>query len=144
MKETIIADGTSHEVETKPLTLIHHSADVRTIEVPNRTEINPQKTLECADNLKQEDWDGLRTCPDFLKLFNIVFPDLVPNAILKDDGMDVRHMVGMLVMIAQCHAEGKQPFIKYPEAFMRPSNQVNLAELFVFFFRKATNDLFHF
>ena len=134
--EKIIAGGTEHDIEVKPLTLLMHADEMR-IEVPGRVEISAETTLARADKLTQEDWNSIRNVPEFLKMFKMVMVDYDPPSTLKGEGMGVRHVVGMLVLIVETVAAGKLPFLQYPESFLHPKYQTGLADLFNFLSKGA-------
>lgn len=127
--EKIIAGGTEHDIEVKPLTIIVNGGTMK-VEVPGRVEISAEMTLARADKLTQEDWDSIRNVPEFLKMFKMVMVDYDPPSTLKGEGMGVRHVVGMLVLIVETVAAGKVPFVRYPESFLHPKYQTGLADLF--------------
>ena len=135
--EKIIADGTEHDIEVKPLTLLMHADEMR-IQVPDRVEITSMDTIARADKLTSEEWESLRAAPAFCKLFKMVFTDMELPVALTGEGYGVRHVIGMLVLIAECGAAGKQPFIQYPEAYLHPKYQLGLADLFVYLSKGAS------
>lgn len=130
-KEVIVADGTPHEVEVKPLTLVCHPGEVK-VDVPGRVEINPEATVACARSLSEEEWVGLSGMPDFLDLWKLVWGDF-PFPAGGTANLGHLHTVGLILLLAECILERKQPFIRLPETYLHPKQQAGLADLFVRF-----------
>lgn len=130
---TILVDGVPTEVGDKPITLLCHQGDVH-LAPSNQVEIGPEQTLARAARVTDDEWAALCADPSFVQLFHIVFPDIDPQPMRKlhREGTGVRHIVGMLLMMAELTPD-QQPFLRYPESFLHPSAQSRLAELFVFF-----------
>jgi hypothetical protein len=126
-KETILADGQSVEVEVKPLTLVCHSGEVD-VQIPSRVEINPEGTVARAKALTAEEWVGLRAAPKFLTLWKCVWGDTQPPEKLIGN-LAFLHTVGLIVLIVETAHSGRQPFIRLPETYLHPKQQVGLADL---------------
>lgn len=77
-------NGESHEVETKPLTLICHDG-TQTVEVDDSSvmRIDPQMTVAAADKVTESFWESLRVDDLFLLLWKLVFTDSEPPTDLK-------------------------------------------------------------
>ena len=43
--------------------------------------------------------------------------------------MDVRHVVGLIILMTEAVMLGKVPFIKLPETYLHPRHQANLADM---------------
>lgn len=135
--EKIIADGVEHEVEIKPLTLICHTGEID-VQIPGRLEITPETTVQLARQTSQEEWDDCRANEDFLKLWKMVWGEVAPPASLSNCVIGMQHTFGLLYLIAQCCATGQQPFVRLPETYLHPRQQVGLADVFIYFSRKST------
>lgn len=130
MKETIMANGEAHGVETRPLTLIFHHG-MMAISAPERVEINPTTTLQAAKEINETEYAAL--VADGLEyFFRRVFPgETLPGSsyALKDSILGVQHVIGMLILIREAVRFGRKPFIKFPETYLHPRHQANLADL---------------
>lgn len=129
-KEIIKVNGEPQEVEVRPITLLCHNG-MANIEVEGRVVINPVSTLECVGMLTKEQWQTLAQAEAFKELFKTVFPDLDMPADITREGMGVKHVVGLILMIRYAALIGKQPFIQMPESYLHPKYQSNLANLFI-------------
>ena len=124
-------NGTEHEVETAPLTLICHKDDIDLKALdPDVVEITPQDTVKCTNEISQDDWDFIRKVPRFVSWWNIVFPDINLPLVLKNAPLAHKHVIGMLVLIAKAMFERKRTFVRLPESYLHPSTQRELANLF--------------
>jgi hypothetical protein len=130
MNETIIADGTPHDVEVRPITLICHHGNVA-LQVPGRVEIGPEQTLARTGQMTQPEWDQWRKLPPFAHGFKTVFNDQELPERLPSADMGVRHIVGLLVLLIETVVAGGKPFLRLPESFLHPRYQLNLADLLV-------------
>lgn len=128
---TILVDGAQQEVGDKPITMVCHTEGVR-CDPDGQVEIGPEQTIARAADLTAEDWDMLRDIPIFAEMFHIVFPNMQMPAKLPQEGLGVRHVAGMILMLLELK-DGQQPYMRFPESFLHPSAQSKLADLFIFF-----------
>ncbi|MES2729989.1 MAG: hypothetical protein V4621_07865 [Pseudomonadota bacterium] len=128
---SILVDDVPTEIELKPITLLCHKGDVH-LEPDGQVLIGPEETIARAAEITQEEWESFRDIPKFADLFHKVFKDMKMPDVLAREGMGVRHVVGLIVMMFELK-EGQTPFIRYPESFLHPSAQSGLAYLFVSF-----------
>jgi hypothetical protein len=133
-KETILVDKQPYEIETAPITLVTHAGGLR-VDALARVEIGSPATLMRAAAIHDDEWQRLLADPIFLKLFHLVYqeyelPDTVEELLEREHG--VQHVVGMLLMIVDTIAEGKQIFLRTPEAHLHPRQQSGLGDLLAY------------
>lgn len=120
-----------HVIDGKPFTMLVHQGGLEVDAVDDDiATITAEDTVREAAKIPQNEWDMLRAMPQFIELFKLVFP-FDPPVVLAKSTIDVRHVVGMLALIAHAIGEGKRPFIKLPETYLHPANQGGLASLLV-------------
>lgn len=118
------------------LTLLCHKGDVNIInDDANSATIDPQATMAMAARIDAEvgTWEWLKGDAGFMKLLRYVFtekdyPTFEPHP-LRTHGNGLRHVVGLIVLIKQAQANGKRPFIVFPETYLHPSAQLGLGDL---------------
>jgi hypothetical protein len=132
--ETVIVDGTPTPVDIKSLTMLFHKGDVD-IKAPDRLEIGPEQTLHRCLELDHNEIAKCARDPIFVHLYRLILGEkaVVPDTIadLSRGSLGQRHVFGMLVMIQDATREGKKIFLRQPEAFLHPSQQVGLADLLI-------------
>jgi hypothetical protein len=133
-KTTIYVDNKPTEVETQPLTVLCHNQPMR-IEVPTHFEINGRNTIDLVRELRQDQWDHIRTGGVFKPLFDIVFQDApvkLPVKVSELEEMDyaVQHVAGMVIMLFE-HAviKGEKIFLRLPETHLHPAQTRHLVDL---------------
>lgn len=127
---TILVDGKVTEIETRRITLLAHKGDVHLMP-DGQVEIGPEQTLGRADLVSDEEWIRLMGDPTFRELMELVLGDIFPLVPrLKDCGMGVRHITGMILMFLELQP-GQTPFVRYPESFLHPRSQTMLADFFI-------------
>lgn len=144
MTETITINGEKSDIEVSPVTLLLHK-DIMNIKAPDRFEINPVNTFEEILSLNQEKWAHISTGEIFQYLFRLVFP-LPENSFHKTGIIDIpekledlltsdlgiQHISGLIILaMTKGGIQGKELFFKLPEAYLYPSYQANLADLFI-------------
>lgn len=129
--ETIYVDGKPETITLKPITILCHPGNVK-LDSPGRYEINPQRTIECADGLPALAWENARKDKAFIKMFKMVFTDMEPPEHIQSEGMGVKHVIGLIVLIKLAEWHKVPAFIRLPESFLHPRNQAGLADLLVF------------
>lgn len=134
---TILVDGKEHEVDLRRLTLLCHKDNVQ-VEPNGQVLIGPEQTLARSALVTDDEWVALMADPIYQELIELVFGagmfPMVPQ--LKDCGTGVRHITGLILMFAELEP-GQTPFVRFPEAFLHPSSQSRLADLFIRFTGKA-------
>jgi hypothetical protein len=130
---TVLVDGQPQEIEAKPLTVLCHQGGIG-LEVPSHVEISAVETLKRFDQLSPEDWDFIRTQPEIRWLVNKVFQNTNPlNHPLHTwkIARDVQHVIGMMLLLLETMAAGKQPFLRCPETYLHPRSQLELTSILV-------------
>lgn len=121
--------------EFAPLTILcHHDGVEIENDMPGVMDVSPTETVAFADSLSYEDWVALKGDDVFCSLFSLVFTkDIDPRQIdnLPKCGMGVRHIVGMICLIASAIKQKKRPLVRLPESYLHPRSQLGLADLFV-------------
>jgi predicted ATPase len=124
----ITLDGVDTEIETAPLTLLFHQGDVQ-IEARNRCQVDPETTLEACKEMSEYDWHKIRESKQFKDMFKKVFFDMEPPEFIHSEGLGVRHVVGMIVLIKLAQHHNVPVFIRYPESYLHPRYQLGLGDL---------------
>lgn len=118
----------------KRLNLVFHKGDVAiNNDRPDTIEITPAQTLEVARGIDGNAWVWLKEQPSFMRLLRMVFPEDqfdLPPIPLQQHGTGMQHVVGLIVLLRHAQKQGKTPFVRYPESYLHPSQQVGLADLF--------------
>lgn len=134
-KETIIVNGEAHEIEIKKLNLVFHQDGIN-VAYPDRAVIDPQVTISEINALPEAVYKQVINHPLFLELFHIVFPkDRKINPVINRENGDlsILHVSGLICLLIETTRLGVPVAIKYPETYLHPSTQVNLADLFIKF-----------
>jgi hypothetical protein len=127
----LIVDGKEMEVEDKRLTLVMHdgTANIRPVDDAVVT-IDPEFTAWIAQRMIDHgEWDGLRDQPKFRRLWKLVWGNTVPPQRLEDGNEAMRHTAGLIVGIVGAIKANKRIFLKMPETFLHPRQQLGLADL---------------
>ena len=90
--------------------------------------ITAENTVARTRQLTLQQWDELRVAPGFVMLFKHVFDSDPPTDLLTTT-VDVRHVVGLIILMTEAVMLGKVPFIKLPETYLHPRHQANLADM---------------
>lgn len=118
---SVAIDDQLHVIEGKRLTLVCHKDDMNVkILDQDVMEINPEMTLSMAAELTHEQWQFLRQQPVFREKFGLVFKGIEPPDNLHSASMGIKHVTGMIILIAQAIGTGKRPFLRLPESFLHP------------------------
>ena len=132
---TVTINGEPHEVEAKPLTLLFHNGP-ESVEVSDSVTVDPIATVRYADNLSNSEYAALASDPTFRRLFALVWGDVLPPAtrrLLRASNLGIRHTVGMICIIASArfHVPHRRIFLRLPESYLHPKQQVGLADLLI-------------
>lgn len=131
--KTVTHDGVEqeHKLEGKRLMLLVHQGG---LEVHATDEdiftITAEDTVKAAAIIPAAEWAQVRVMPKFVEYFKMVF-EFDPPVNLAASTIDVRHVVGMMLLLGKALAEGKRPFIKLPETYLHPKQQSNIASFLV-------------
>lgn len=119
--------------QTTPLCLLFHNGTVNTVNDREDTmEISPEQTLAVAQTMSRDNlWESFRANESFMHLFRFVFPE---DRITPEDGAStaVRHVAGMIVLLAAAQRHGLRPFLRFPESYLHPKAQLGLADMMIF------------
>ena len=116
------------------LTLLCHKDDIEVInDLPEQyLDITPESTLAMAAKFTERTWTMAKADEDFKMRLRIVFPDLdivADPRHLSEYPIGYRHVVGLIVCTNMAINTGRMPYWRYPEAYLHPSSQSNLASL---------------
>jgi len=124
----IIADGQEIELNEKGgITAMVAPGDM-VIEAPGRYLIDPERTLETAKNLSEEEWAGLLVTANFLRIYRELWQADPPKD-LKKSAIGVRHSVGMILMLLMARFEGLKSHLVLPETYLHPVQVRNLTSM---------------
>jgi len=123
--ETISCSGcTKTSIEVRPVTVVFNASQ-RDIIYDERISITPEMTLKHFDELDSID-------PYSAVLFRVVVHDY-PYPITKNNTqwMAAKHLIGLFSLNFKFMIEGKKVVWKYPESFLHPKYQGNIAEVMI-------------
>ena len=120
----------------RPINLICHKGDINVVNDTERVELDPQRTVAAADSLGAADVRMLVQFPRFQKLYQLVMGANTHLLIDSDTPMNeqplgVRHVIGLILLGEHAISEGRQLFLRQPESYLHPSQQVGLADLLI-------------
>ena|ERR1019366_3333940 len=127
-KETIILNGQEMEVELRKINIICKAPDiVQDIQTPGRLMIDSQMTLTHTEEAKEFH-------PRTEKFFRMVFMEydgeFTPEAIRRE-GSGAMHIAGLIDLSIICMTQSAKFGWKYPESFLHPKMQCQLADVVV-------------
>jgi hypothetical protein len=95
-------------------------------------EITCETTVAEAARLAADrgEWDAFRAVPIVEQCFRCVFANDIPFPVdLAKAPIDVRHIIGMISLLLFAIITNKRPFIRLPETYMHPANQLGLVDM---------------
>jgi len=117
------------------LTIMCHPGEINVQnDVADTVTIDPQATMACAAKVNANAWTWLKQQPRFMELLRCVFPDNkfnLPDHPLQMHGSGLQHTVGLILLVLDAQKQGKRPFIRFPETYLHPAQQLGLADLFL-------------
>ena len=126
---------------TKPINVIVTGPGVREIknDRPDVLEIDPPRTVKCADNLTSDEYKEVISNVDFMHKFNLVFQDhfKLGEIPLAEESNGIKHVIGLILLTNHAIQTGKQPFLRFPETYLHPRYQTGLADLMISFQKPA-------
>ena len=127
-----IGNGPLQPLETKPLTVVVPAADFhQRIKYLDRVDISCNETLAHIHEV-----DELH--PHTQRYFRIVFPEYGKQfdlETIRRDGNGAQHVAGLIDLSLKLNDQGKKFVWKYPESFLRPTQQLQLGDLAVAFMK---------
>lgn len=124
--EKITCGGSEHEVELGPVTVLFNAAQ-KDIIYQDRIPITPEMTLAHFNTITNID-------PYSACLFRIVVNDYkFPITVKQIQGsvLAFKHLIGLFSLSLKLMLEGKKFVWKYPESFLHPKYQGNVAEVII-------------
>jgi hypothetical protein len=128
MKETVFFDGTEHQIEPAPITMIFNTTHGESF-YPDRMMIDPTMTLEHFNGMTEIN-------PYTEAFFKLVVPDFdkpVTIEAMKRAAMGFRHLIGLFDLSLHLLLLKKAFGWKYPEAYIHPKYQANLGDALILF-----------
>jgi hypothetical protein len=126
--EKLLIRGEEHEIEVKPINLIFNSSVDESVYL-DRIMITPDMTLEHFKSLKEVD-------PYSARFFKIVVPDF-PYEITKEKlegcSLAFQHIIGLFSLSFVLLSQNIKFGWKYPESFLHPKYQGNIADALIAF-----------
>lgn len=124
----VIADGQEIELNEKPgITCMVAPGDM-VIEAPGLYLIDPEKTVETAKNLSDDEWADLLDTSNFIKMYRELWKNDPPKD-LKKAAIGVRHSVGMILMLFMARCEGLKSHLVLPETYLHPMQCARLLSM---------------
>jgi len=118
--------------QTTPLCLLYHNGTVNMVNDREDTmEISPVQTLAVAQIMDRDNlWESFRANESFMHLFRFVFPEerIIPE---RKASTGVRHVSGMIVLLAAARRERLRAFLRFPESYLHPKAQLGLADMMI-------------
>ena len=126
MNEEIVVGRGKLQIEVKPATLIFNKSQ-KDIKYPDRVVIDPQSSLAHFDSIKEID-------KYTASLFSIVYPDYsspILKSYLNDSSIGHRHIIGLFSLTIQLITQSKKFVWRYPETYVHPAYQGNIADVMI-------------
>lgn len=127
-QETIYIGKEAHVIETKPITLVFNTAFESSF-YPDRLMIDPEMTLAHFRGIEE-------ISPYVAGFFKMVVPDF-PNDIvidnLRDAALGFQHLIGLFDLSLNMLLEKRQFGWRFPETYLHPKYQANLADALITF-----------
>jgi hypothetical protein len=99
---------------------------------PDVVEITPEHTLAYAAGVNGPMLGLLVGNAAFMRMFRCVFRDYpLGERPLGEEPIAVRHVVGLICLVAHTVGSGATPFVRLPETYLHPKQQLGLADLFL-------------
>jgi hypothetical protein len=127
----VLIDGQPHDVELSRINLMYHDGN-RKIEIrdPNVLEITPERTLGFARSVLRNEWDDLVAFDEAQRLYQLVWHNPIP-ATFEECNTAQLHVIGLIVLMTGAIVMGKTPFLRQPESYLHPAQQLGLADLLI-------------
>jgi hypothetical protein len=126
MKEKLIINSEAHEVDFKNINLIFNK-DHLNIKYPERTMISCIDSLKYFNEIKKI--DKYTAC-----LFKMTVPDFfeeINKENIEKQGDGYKHLVGLYSLTIKFISQNKKFGWSYPESFLHPAIQLNLADILI-------------
>lgn len=124
--EKIICSGTEHTIEVRPVTVLFNAAQ-KDIMYLDRVSITPEMTLKHFNQIN--DIDSFTAI-----LFRIVVNDYaspVTKKQIQGSVLAFKHLIGLFSLSLKLMVEGKKVVWQYPESFLHPKYQGNIADVMI-------------
>lgn len=147
-KATVITDTDRIDIEVKPLTIICHQGTVNIKDIipadggPPIIEIGPDHTIEVVAMMKASTYLFWRGIPwvveEWTKIVGsegrfhgkgVEFPETIEA--MRASSLASRHVFGLITRVAEVVVGGFRPFLRLPESYLHPSQQVAIAQFLV-------------
>lgn len=117
----VVADGQEVELNNSPgITALVHPGDM-SLEVPGHQLIGPEETVKCANELEQDQWELIRVNEKFLGVWKEMWENVEPPLVLAKANLALRHIAGMILLMAKAQAEGVNVHLNFPETYLHPA-----------------------
>jgi hypothetical protein len=135
--------GEQHTIEVRPFTILCHPGSVNVASVtpvaaddPPIAEIGPEDTLHAVATMSAATYAWWCTIPwvreEWARIVGSEGKDdvMLPIDIegMRSSSLAARHVFGLLTRVAEVAVSGARPFIRFPESFLHPSQQVAVAQ----------------
>jgi hypothetical protein len=111
---------------------LYHNGTVNMVNDREDTmEISPVQTLAVAQLMDRDNlWESFRANDSFMQLFRFVFPEehIAPE---RKASTGVRHVSGMIVLLAAARRDRLRAFLRFPESYLHPKAQLGLADMMI-------------
>lgn len=123
-KEKIIVEGSCKDISVKPITLIFNKDHCK-VQYPERFMIDCTASVQYFEEINKID-------KYTASLFKLTVPDYnkeVSKDTIKYEGTGYRHLIGLYSLTLKLISENKKFGWSYPESFLHPSIQLNVADV---------------
>lgn len=128
MKEQVLFGEDKHEIEVNPITLVFNSSPEESVYL-DRTMIDPKMSLNYYEYIKEID-------PYSARFFSMTIPDF-PYEITKENinkcCLAYKHLIGLFSLSLFFLGNNVKFGWKYPESYLHPKYQGNLADVMITF-----------
>lgn len=116
------------------LTLLCHKG-LENPKVVGAIEVTPEKTVATANHFFGHDDKRWRAfVSSNAMLLGLVFGEEMPcieTTAYSDQPISVRHIAGMMIHLSVISAHGRRAYLRMPETYLHPLQQLGLADLLV-------------
>jgi hypothetical protein len=122
--ERILVNDDKLDIEVAPITLVYNKNHLKT-QYPERVEISSFETLKHFNEMTEI--DPLIAC--FFKFTVFDYKEEVNITNIRNSGTGYKHLIGLFSLTFKCMLENKKFIWMYPENYLHPALQAELADV---------------
>jgi hypothetical protein len=115
----------------KPITLFFHDGTVMlNCTDEDAVEITPEETVRTTNSLGAGEWAELQAHFTFRHWFKKIYGIGMPES-NKVAPLAAKHVAGLILLTLKAIRHGKKPLLRFPETYLHPKQQVELADFII-------------